>query len=75
MLIGKCNPNDAPNTLKKNRNKTPMTSLTPDCATKRIGFNGAPTINNIAIRTTILITMTVESKFIRPPSACPPYIL
>lgn len=61
-LIGICNPIDAPNTLKKKRNNTPITIFTAPLPRNFIGVSGAPAINKTPIKSTIEITIIVEPK-------------
>lgn len=61
-LIGTCSPIAPPNTLRKNKNKTPIPSLTMPCPIKRIGFTGAPTNNKMMISATTIEMTTVELK-------------
>jgi len=69
-LIGMCNPIEAPKTLKKKINNTPITTFTAPLARNFIGVNGAPAINSIPIRSTIEITIMVELKQ-KSSFACP----
>jgi len=55
-----CNPIAPPNTLKKNKNSTPIANLTVVCPIKRIGFTGAPMSNNITIKVIKMMMTIVE---------------
>lgn len=59
-LIGMCKPIAPPKTFTKNKNNMPIPSLIVVCPIKRIGFTGAPTINNKIINATMIVITTVE---------------
>lgn len=61
-LIGICNPNSPPNTLKKNKKSTPIPNFIKLWPTNFVGFGGAPIKNNTIINTTITVITMVEDK-------------
>ena len=65
-LMGMCRPIEPANTLKKNKNKTPIPILTIACPMKCIGFTGAPIQSKITIKATI-IPITIPELMRNPP--------
>ena len=62
-LIGTWIPKFAPNTLTKNNNKAPITSLTDPCPSIFIGLTGAPIVSSKTITEIIMIMINVELMF------------
>lgn len=63
-LIGMCNPIKPPNTLKKNRNKTPIAIFTVVCPIKRNGFVGTPINSTRNIKLNKMIITTLFQSFL-----------
>ncbi len=70
-LMGICNPNEPPITLKKNKNKIPIPSLTTPLTRKRIGLNDDPTKSNNTITATMIEITIVEFNRHQLPLTCP----
>jgi hypothetical protein len=64
ILIGICNPNEPPSTLKKNKNNIPIPNLTVPVAKKRSGLKDVPTNSNRTITATMMEMTILGSTFI-----------
>jgi hypothetical protein len=53
MLIGMCNPNEAPKRLKKNKNRTPIVTLIALCPISFVKLIGIPFTRRRTIKTII----------------------
>jgi hypothetical protein len=71
-LMGTCIPIVVPNAFKKNKNNAPIIIFTKLWPMKRIGFTGAPIVNNININPPKMEITIIGSNFLSLPfHSCP----